>query len=133
MRHNESSTQIACYKWFSIQYPSYRGLLFSVPNGARVSRSQAMVLRAEGLTSGVSDMILLVPRHGYHGLMIEMKTATGRQSDSQKQFQVAVEKQGYLYCIVRSCQQFMILVNAYLGEYVSDKEELRKMINGKTK
>lgn len=129
MIHEESKLQSACYRWFNLQYREYYGLAFSVPNGAKVSQSQARVLRAEGLTSGVADMILLMPRHGYHGLMIEFKTAKGRQSDTQKHFQRMVESQGYLYCIVRSCVGFMDLINAYVGEG-SDSDNLNNIIKG---
>lgn len=128
MRHDESELQQACYRWFSLQYREYYGLLFAVPNGAKVSQSQARILRSEGLTSGVADMILLVPRHGYHGLMIEFKTANGKQSDTQKRFQDAVEKQGYLYTIVRSCTAFMDLINAYIGPVESDADIMKRLI-----
>lgn len=76
--------------------------------------SQARILRSEGLTSGVSDMLLLLPRKGYHGLCIEFKTEKGRQSDTQKQFQSMVESQGYLYVIVRSFPSFMQLIDDYV-------------------
>ena len=37
-----------------------------------------------GTTAGVSDLLLLLPRKGYGCLAIEMKTETGKQSESQK-------------------------------------------------
>lgn len=114
MKHDESQLQQACYRWFSYQYSEFHGLLFAVPNGAKVSMSQARILRSEGLTSGVSDMLLLLPRKGYHGLCIEFKTEKGRQSDTQKQFQSMVESQGYLYVIVRSFPSFMQLIDDYV-------------------
>lgn len=114
MIHRESDIQKSCFKWFKIQYREYDKLLFSIPNGAHVSDVQRRILMAEGMVSGVSDMMLLLPRHGYHGLMIEFKTDKGRQSENQKAFQEAVERQGYLYCIVRSCTQFIDVINAYI-------------------
>lgn len=130
MIHEESRLQSACYRWFNMQYREFYGLAFSVPNGAKVSQSQARVLRAEGLTSGVADMIVLIPRHGYHGLMVEFKTTKGVQSQTQKHFQAMVESQGYLYCIVRSCVAFMDLINTYIGGK-EDSGVLEDIIKGR--
>lgn len=49
----------------------------------------------------------------YHGLCIEMKTATGRLSDSQKEWQEAVTAAGYAYVVVRSLEGFRALIEDY--------------------
>jgi hypothetical protein len=64
--------------------------------------------------AGVSDLLLLVPAGGYHGLCIEMKTAKGRQQPTQKEWQQEVEAQGYRYEVCRSVEQFMDIVRDYL-------------------
>lgn len=62
-----------------MQYPQY--LLFSIPNGQWIAgegrRKMALIAKykAEGLTSGVPDLLLCVMRGGYGGLFIEMKDA----------------------------------------------------------
>lgn len=114
MKHVESHIQQACVRWFSLQWREYSPLLYAVPNGARTSESQARILKAEGMKAGVADLILSIPSKGYHGMFIEMKTPKGRQSDTQKTFQKAVEAQGYKYIIVRSFEDFRKEVNAYL-------------------
>ncbi len=55
--------------------------LFAVPNGARTSMRTAKKLKAEGLKKGIEDIILLIPRGGFHGLLIELKKADGVASD----------------------------------------------------
>ena len=90
----EHRIQCACVNWFGYQYPEYHGLLFAVPNGGARSKATAGRLKAEGVVAGVADLLLLVPSSPYHGLCIEMKTKTGRQSDSQKAWQDDVEQQG---------------------------------------
>jgi len=114
VRHEESRIQSACVKWFSCRYPELQGLLFSVPNGARVRLSQARILKLEGLTRGVSDLILLIPRGRYHALCIEMKTEKGRQSTEQKTWQKTVERFEYKYIVCRSLADFRQTINDYL-------------------
>ena len=80
----EHDLQCACVEWFRWQYPHLRLNLFAVPNGGARSKRTAGKLKAEGVVAGVSDLILLVRRGGYGGLLIEMKREKGRQSESQK-------------------------------------------------
>lgn len=115
MKHEESQIQSACVKWFRYQFPVYARLLFAVPNGGARNRVTAAILKGEGVVAGVADLLLLVPRGGYHGLAIEMKTKTGHQSDSQKAWQRAVESQGYRYSLCRSLVEFRRLVDEYLS------------------
>ena len=116
MRHDESRIQAACVTYFGIRYRHLAPLFFSVPNGARVGERQRYILKSEGMRAGVSDMILLVPSAHYHALLIEFKTAKGRQSPAQKEFQAAAEGQGYLYAIVRSLDEFIETVDRYLHD-----------------
>ena len=113
----EHEIQKGFVDWFSLQYPRYRMLLFAVPNGGRRDSVTGSMLKAEGVTAGVSDLILFIPRKGYHGLCIETKTPkkTSRQSPSQKEWQKAVEEQGYKYEVCRSIDEFMATVNEYLS------------------
>lgn len=115
MRHVESGIQKACVLWFRYQYPKYARLLFAVPNGGRRGRVTAAILKAEGVVAGVADLLLLVPSGGCHGLCIEMKTPDGRQSESQRIWQRAVEGQGYRYAVCRSLDDFRKLIDDYLS------------------
>lgn len=118
MRHLESHIQQLCVRWARLQFPVCQKLLFSVPNGAHLSAVQARILKGEGMTSGVADLLLLHPSADgrWCGLAIEMKTAKGRQSPPQKAWQKAIEDAGcYRYAVVRSFEQFRELINNYLG------------------
>lgn len=119
MKQEEHNIQVACVCWFRIQYPFRSALLFAVPNGGRRDRVTGAKLKAEGALAGVADMLLLCPSSRYHGLCIEFKTQTGRQSEAQKTFQRKVEGAGYAYCVVRSIDDFINVVAAYFrGEAV---------------
>lgn len=112
--HEESELQRQCVTWFRLQYPKLARLLFAVPNGGARNAVTGAILKAEGVVPGVADLLLLVPRNGYHGLAIEMKTRTGRQSDSQREWQQEVEAQGYRYVVCRSFDDFRNEVDAYI-------------------
>ena len=114
MRNIESQTQQACVRYFRLQYPRYAGCFFSVPNGGRRDTVTGAILKAEGALAGVADLFLSVPNNVHHGLYVEMKTRKGRQQDSQKAFQKAVEAQGYRYEICRSLDDFITLIKDYL-------------------
>ena len=118
MRHEESKIQQACVRWFSYQYPEYRHVFGSSSNGVCTSVIQARILKAEGLLAGEADIHLYVARQGFHGLFVEMKTATGRQSENQQTFEKSVTKQGYKYCVCRSFEEFMKMINEYLNEKI---------------
>jgi len=106
--------QIDCVDWFRRTYPKLALLLFSVPNGGRRSAATGRILKAEGVVAGVADLVLFVAAHSYHALCIEMKTQKGRQQDTQREWQRAVEAQRYKYIICRSFEQFQKEICSYL-------------------
>lgn len=114
MKHIESQIQQSCFKWFRLQFPDLAMLMFAVPNGGSRRRIEAAIMKSEGVTAGVADVLFLYSNSEYHGLCIEFKTNTGRQQKSQKCFQQAVEAQGYQYAIVRSIDDFIELVKNYI-------------------
>ena len=64
-RHQESTLQKTCVSWFRAQYPDHALMLFAVPNGGGRSRIEASIMKGEGVTAGVADLILLEARGGY--------------------------------------------------------------------
>ncbi len=115
--HPESSLQQACVYWFRMQYPAARPMLFAVPNGGfRIAR-EAVRLYAEGVTPGVSDLILLQSRGGFASLCIEMKTtaSSSRQSHQQKEWQQQAERSGNKYIVCRTFEEFKAAVDDYMA------------------
>lgn len=72
---SESTEQQAVIQWFRLAYPKYR--LIAISNGQMIGGRNKFALikkyKAEGLTPGVSDLFLCVPKNGYNGLWLEMK------------------------------------------------------------
>ena len=115
--HEESELQRQCVAWFRLQYPSHALMLFAVPNGGGRSPIEAAIMKAEGVTAGVADLILLEARGSYGCLCIEMKTRrkTSKQSANQKIWQAATQKAGNCYVVVRSFEAFQEVVRQYLS------------------
>lgn len=113
----EHRLQMACVRWFNIAHPELRGRLFAVPNGGRRDAVTGAKLKAEGVVPGVADLILLKSNNHYGALLIEMKTAKGRQSDNQRRWQsVVCDKDEYKYVVCRSLDDFMHEVTDYLKD-----------------
>jgi hypothetical protein len=94
-------------------------LIFAVPNGAmlgggRVGAIRMNALKAEGLRPGVCDLVLPVARGDWHGMFIEMKTATGTLSENQKEFIAAVEKQGYYTAVCYGADDAIEQITFYM-------------------
>lgn len=53
-----------------------------------------------GCPDGTSDLLIIAPKGKV--IFCETKTATGKQRDSQKQFQATVEKLGHIYILART-------------------------------
>ena len=127
MAMEESRLQQECVAWFRFQFPKYAHALIHVANegkrntkmvytryGAKVVCSSGARLKAEGLVAGVADLLLLVPNEEYGCLAIEMKTQTGKLSDSQKEWRKVCEEAGNKYIVCRSFEQFMCEVVEYM-------------------
>ncbi len=119
MIHREHELQKACVIWFRLQYPEYALLLFAVPNGGNRNPREAARLKSEGVTAGISDLILLLPhkvndRVLSNSLCIEFKTAKGKQQKTQKAFEKAVILNGSRYQIIRSVDEFIKLIEWHL-------------------
>lgn len=112
MRHLESSLQIHCVRWFRLEHPDL--VIFSIPNGGKRSAITAKIMKAEGQMSGVADLFVMCSKKNYHGLWIEMKVGSGKQSDTQKYFQQRAIDFGYKYDIARSFDEFVKITTDYL-------------------
>lgn len=110
-RHLESAIQQACVSWFRQAYPRY--LIIAVPNGGSRNAKEASNLKKEGVTPGVSDLIIIAERAV---LFIEMKAGKNTQQQTQKDFQKTVERLGHIYKVCYSLQEFQLTVEYWLKE-----------------
>lgn len=95
---NEDSHQVAVMAWAAShtrERPCLRWL-FHVPNGGSRSKIEGARFKAMGVKPGVSDLILLYPSRGFHGLCIEMKHDATGLSDVAKAKMVSQEQNQFL-------------------------------------
>ena len=113
MKNNEESRlQKNAISWFRLQYPKLT--IYAIPNGGRRGKIEAAIMKGEGVLAGVADVFISKPSGSYCGLYIEFKTATGRQSTAQKEFENNATRDGYKYVVCRSLEQFIDEANKYL-------------------
>lgn len=87
-----------------------RGIIFSVPNGGARNVIEAKKFKSTGLLAGVSDLILILPNGKI--IFLELKTETGKQSETQIDFEKRISELGHEYHICRSLEQLkQILCN----------------------
>ncbi len=113
---SESQLQILIFDWCHLnrnKYPELE-LLFHIPNGGYRNITTAKRLKAEGVKSGVPDLLLPVPRGGYPGLFLEVKTKGGVVSDNQKWWLKSLSEQGYLALVVYSFDEAICVLKDYL-------------------
>jgi hypothetical protein len=96
--HSQQCALLSAVAQFADMAPELKWL-FAIPNGGDRNRIVAANLKAEGVKPGVADLLLSCARKGWHGFFIEMKNATGKQSDKQKEFEQFVCSEGYLYAV----------------------------------
>lgn len=110
----ESKIQQEIIMWMRNKYCTRNAVprcaIFSVPN-ERKDKKELMRMKATGLMSGVSDLIVVVPDKV---IFVECKDAKGRQSDKQKEFENIVSVLGFEYWLVRDLEDFQKKVQKVL-------------------
>ena len=117
-RHEEQALQIACVKWFKLQYPWATGLLVHPMNeGMAGGRVRGAIGKAMGQRKGVADLLLLLPSSegNYSYLAMELKTKTGRLSEDQKLFLTRAGEAGARVAVIRSVEGFVKEVKEYMS------------------
>ena len=131
MIHEESKLQQDCVAWFRGEYPEFAMLLIHPINEGsghtQMDRRRQGIHKAEGAVAGASDLLFFLPSYypvagvngqtlwtEVHGLAIEFKTPRGMQSEEQKKFKRYIEAAGYGYRIVRSREEFRVLIISYI-------------------
>lgn len=98
-------------------------LLYHIPNERKCDPRQGKKLRLMGVRRGVPDLCLPVPRGGYHGLWIEMKTETGRATDDQKWWGERLTAQGYAWEVCHGWESATRVLEWYMSLSAGDADE----------
>jgi len=122
MKHLESAHQQQVVEWARwafkanpVRYP-HLDMLHCSLNGVKLSGTQAKIAKGQGMLSGVPDLFLPVPKNGYHGLFIEMKSEKGRVTDNQEWFLSKTEGLGYKTAVCYSAKEAIDAIEAYYSD-----------------
>ena len=94
--------------------PALRWLHHS-PNGGKRDALAGAQMKALGVKPGFPDLILPWNNGQHPGLVIEMKSATGSTSDTQKEWLAHFKDQCWLVEVARSAQEARTILCSYLG------------------
>lgn len=119
-RHEESDLQISLVSFYnSAVRPLGQTMLFAVPNGGARDAITGGILMAEGVRSGVADLVLLI--NGGRTVFIEVKLDArdnylGKRKkthlhEGQREFRDDVQRLGFSYFVVRSLPGFVFLLD----------------------
>lgn len=120
---NEREEQKAIFSWAKAlegKYPELK-LLFHVANERKCTPSQGAEFKAMGVKRGVPDIWLPIPKNGYHGLVLELKTRNGKVSIEQRSWIEALNDEGYMALVVWGFEMAVSAIENYMTGKVVER------------
>jgi hypothetical protein len=114
----EDISQIKLFDWIRSR-PDLEPFCFHVGNERKCTPQAGRLLKRKGVKAGVSDNFVMIPRNGYHGLIVELKENDGKLTAQQSEFLFNMNSQGYQALAVWGFDAAKAVILAYLGESVS--------------
>lgn len=113
----EDLIQIAYFDLIKTYRPKYEDLymVYSIPNGLKLHPLTAQKAVDSGLTKGIWDINIDVPRGTYHGARIEVKTTKGYLTPDQKRYKDRYNANNYLAVVCRSTDELWKFTLDYIG------------------
>lgn len=71
-------------------------------------------LKAEGVSAGVPDLFIPIPKQGYHGLFVEMKVGKNRTSPEQDEWLALLRKNGYRAAVCYGADAAIKTIDDYI-------------------
>jgi hypothetical protein len=110
---SEARIQADCVTWFKNTYRQYADL-YHMNNNNSIGKKRGAIAKAMGLTAGVPDTFLALPRGKYHGFYIEFKKPGEKLSDEQAEVSFQLIKVGFHFAVVDNQPQFQYEIEKYL-------------------
>lgn len=104
----EHALHMAVVEWLRVQHPR---LLFWTTDQTAMNARHGATLKRKGVRAGVPDLSFILP--GGRAAFIELKTAKGRQSDAQEDFEAHARSAGALYAVCRSLPEVQGVLAAW--------------------
>lgn len=111
--------------------------IYHVPNGGQRNKKTAADLKKQGVKSGVSDLVIMDARGGWHGLYMEFKASpphTAPLADSQHDWLALAEERGFCAVLAVGLEEAKAVLRAYASLPPSrpHREDYRPMNIGGT-
>jgi len=112
---SERGMQACIVEYIDKCHPQVGPLCFHVPlELLRRETHTAGMFAALGARAGVADIVMLVPRGAYHGLLVELKVPGRRPTNTQVIFLELARAQGFAACWSDSINTVLKLIDVYL-------------------
>jgi hypothetical protein len=119
VNHQEDSEQIALIHLATlcvIDGKRISDYLFAIPNGGKRSKTEAARMKKMGVKPGVSDLLLPIPRKGFHGLWIELKAKKGKPTKEQLEWLDKMTAEGYAAVLCYGCLSAIKTIEQYMRQ-----------------
>ncbi|CEG60976.1 VRR-NUC domain-containing protein [Legionella micdadei] len=102
-------------QWINL-HPSIKNLIMHFPNEGKRTWYFGKLLKDLGLKRGVFDLFIAMPRHGFHGAWIELKSKNGKLSCHQRSFMNDMRQQNYYAAVCYSIDEAIEQIKWYCFE-----------------
>lgn len=109
---SENAIQKTVMEWVRCD-PVLRALVIHIPNEGKRTSRYGKSLKDMGMRPGVADLFIGMPRRGYGGAWLELKSKNGVLSDSQAEFLDDMAKQNYFTQVCFSIEDAIKTINWY--------------------
>jgi hypothetical protein len=111
---SEDAIHLAVMEWVNL-HPSISPYVIHIPNEGKRSFSFGKKLKKMGMRAGVYDLFIAIPKNGYHGMWLELKSRKGKLSKEQLQFCEDMGKQDYFPYVVYTIDDAIEIIKEYCG------------------
>lgn len=70
------------------------------------------------MKAGVPDLLIFAPTEKHCGLALEVKSSDGRLTENQKEWRQKLTDNGWLYCMVRTLDSGISVIDDYFAEKI---------------
>lgn len=109
---SEQTIHKTIIEWVNLNV-ELRRFVIHIANERKCSSGYGKILKDMGVRKGVADLFIALPRKGFCGAWIEIKSEKGRVSEEQRQFLTDMSQQGYFTQIVYSIDEGIKAIKDY--------------------
>lgn len=92
----------------------FKRLIIHFPNEGKRSLRYGALMKSLGMRKGVADLFIAVPRHGFGGAWIELKSVDGVISQEQEHFIADMKEQNFYTNVAWSVKESIDVIEWYL-------------------